>query len=220
MNRQLATLLGVLTLVVLSTIFLVKNYNPETKAAEEEMHMLRRAEEIQRLIGQAYGNMIRGDYSTSERILNQLLEIAPENQLAYQMLGQIYLNQGRYALSEKTYRQLLESMPENAINYNNLAQAIIRQKRYAEAIPMLEKSIELNPKVAIPRINLAELYVILGEKQKAIEQLRMADNLFGVNLAVIATAPAFEELRNEPGFQEIFVRPESETQPDGASPNE
>ena len=64
---------------------------------------------------------------------------------------------------------------ESVLNYQRILEFLIINKEYSEALPFYLKLIENQPNDFQYRVDLAQVYYILGDFDKAIEQINIIE---------------------------------------------
>ena len=137
---------------------------------EEAIRMNRRAIELDPLSAEAVGGLVltlfcANRYAESEEAQKKMLELAPDNPLAHNRLGRIYLRQKRFpeALSQ------MEKIPESIYRPHGLALAYGALGRKEEAEKALRDLIKNYQKDAA--VQIAEVYGAWGQFDDAFEWL-------------------------------------------------
>jgi CubicO group peptidase (beta-lactamase class C family) len=95
-------------------------------------------------------------------------------------LGRVLAEQGLAAAVahyHKSQEQLEESYDLAPDYWGSSAYMLIETKRYTAALPLLELSLELYPEKVWPRRLLGQVYLKLGDRERALENLREAQRL-------------------------------------------
>jgi TolB-like protein/DNA-binding winged helix-turn-helix (wHTH) protein/Tfp pilus assembly protein PilF len=187
----------------------IEGRNDEAKAE------MRRALEINPLshnfladLGQIY--YFNREYKEAEEYCRKALEIYPEFAFAHQYLEAVYLKTGEYEKSvearlaaRKTFEtiqnELAERAKEREANYHHERTIYLTGgiKKF------IENSIDATQNSNNHYIS-AKQYAFLGEKEKALDFLEKANQGGGFLAAFIKADPIFDNLRDEPRYQEIL----------------
>jgi tetratricopeptide (TPR) repeat protein len=85
------------------------------------------------------------------------------------------------------------------------AQGLIDEKNYSQAVDVWKQIAKIRPMDELPHKRLAGLYLQLGQKQDAIEQLQLLDNLsLKDNVYAKAIARLYRDL-NDPAHERQFA---------------
>lgn len=116
----------------------------------------------------------RQDYAASEKLLREVLDVAPNHVTARNVLGLVLVRRGRLDDAKSEYLNSLSSDPTQARVLHMLGVLSIRQNDFDHARAYCERALELSP-------NLVESIVILGfiasqkgDTQRAEEWYRKA----------------------------------------------
>ncbi len=100
-----------------------------------------------------------------------------EDYRTYVTLGMNYHLLKNDEKAEEAYKKALKMNPEKAEALVSLGSLYLGMQKYDEAVSFLLKSIEKEPKIAIAHANLAVAYAYTGENQKALDELKIAEEL-------------------------------------------
>ncbi|BAZ29590.1 tetratricopeptide repeat protein [Cylindrospermum sp. NIES-4074] len=109
---------------------------------------------------------------------NKAIEIDPEDATAYNFRGNFYQKQKKWDLALADYTKAIEINPEDATAYNFRGNFYQKQKKWDLALADYNKAIEIDPEDATAYIGRGWFYYIRGDKQKAIQNLQQAAQLF------------------------------------------
>lgn len=126
--------------------------------------------------GKIYGEL--GKYSKAIKDYSKAIMLNPKDADIHNNRGNAYVNIGNYNRAIKDYDRAIELNPKLAAAYNNRGILYIRNLgHYNQAIMDFDRAIELNPEYAKAYYNRGNAYSGLGNRGKAIENLRMAARL-------------------------------------------
>jgi len=159
-------------------------------------------------LGQIY--YFNREYGEAEQLCLKALEIYPDFQFAHDYLYDIYLKTGEY---DKATEEFIKADKINHTFANESAKSkelleanhvklrkIYREdgiKKFVE--DLLVKSQDSN----VPYAN-ATLYALLGENEKALDNLEKAYEGKAFLSAFVKADPIFDHLRDEPPYREIL----------------
>ena len=123
---------------------------------------------------------------------NKAIAINPDFAQAYNNRGLLYNDQKKWELALADYNKAIAINPDFAQPYSNRGVLYVNLKKWELALADWNKAIAINPDFAQAYINRGLLYYQIGDKQKAIENLQRAAQLF---LAQGDTA-SYEQIMN------------------------
>jgi tetratricopeptide (TPR) repeat protein len=115
----------------------------------------------------------RGRFDEAARLIEQLLQWAPDHSSALTTLGAVYLGMGRPFDAEAVSRRACALTP-GRICYVNLGLALQRQRRTEEAIVEYERALAFGPPTETHLLNIADAYAYLGKRADAADYFRQA----------------------------------------------
>lgn len=115
-----------------------------------------------------------GRWAEAEAAARETLRLAPKNDDAHYLLGNVLLAQDQTAAAEKAYRQSIALAPEANLTYLGLGDALLAQNKVEEAIAAYRKSIEVVPQYPPAYESLAAALVRQGDQDGAIAAYREA----------------------------------------------
>lgn len=113
-----------------------------------------------------YYNM--GDEMQTLQTCTKIIELDPNDSMAYYNRGSIFSNMGMYEKSLQDLNKTIELMPDYASAYNNRGLVREKMEHYEEAIQDFNKAIELEGS-PIAHYNRGNTYYELKEYDKALE---------------------------------------------------
>ena len=127
-------------------------------------------------VNEAEGHVPREDNQRAIELLNEAIQLDPDNALAYFNRGNIYANLGQYQRAIEDLDRAIQLEPDNALYYldRGLAYADLGQDQ--QAIQDYNEAIRLEPTALHYNIR-AFVYSRLGEHQRAIEDFDKAIQL-------------------------------------------
>lgn len=100
-----------------------------------------------------------------------------EDYRTYVTLGMNYHLLKNDEKAEEAYKKALKMNPEKAEALVSLGSLYLGIQKYDEAVSFLLQSIEKEPRIAIAHANLAVAYAHTNEIQKALDELKIAEEL-------------------------------------------
>ncbi len=178
---------------------------------EEALAEMKRAHELDPLsvvICTAAGWILylAGDYNRAEEQCLKALEMDSNYHVAHIVCGLVCLQLNLFVKAVSKFQRAREFVKDDAgaAAYLGIAYARSGEKRKAEKM-MLELN-ELSKKKYVPPYYEAAIYAGLGEKAKAIEQLKKALEERTPWLIFLKTWPIFENLHSEPDFKSLLEK--------------
>jgi predicted TPR repeat methyltransferase len=104
-----------------------------------------------------------GAYAEAERLYRQILEAAPENVNAWNMLGLIAQAKGLHEQATDCFYRALKGAPQHFPLYFNLAISYGALGKYAEATEAYRKVLTLNPQIKEAHTGLGNIYWQKGD---------------------------------------------------------
>ena len=144
-----------------------------------------------------------------ERCIVQALtaaEVDPNMTLCYWTLGTAYEQQGKFREAIEAYEKCIAQGGAVAFSKAFISHVRAQSGEREKAWDELRELQELSKTRYIPSIAFVIVYDGLGERELAIESLRKACENRETNLIMIKVWPHFDNLRNDPRFQEIERR--------------
>jgi tetratricopeptide (TPR) repeat protein len=122
-----------------------------------------------------------GDEEKAKSVLESIKKIAESHESeqikdpdAYEMMGDILIDDSRYEEALENYVQALKLKPDSAAIYYKMASANAALKQYDDALSELEEAFRLDPAWHLPLLKQGELLLTLGEIKEASEKLHKA----------------------------------------------
>ncbi len=111
------------------------------------------------------------EYDLASKLIEEALEMDPQNSQARNLLGAVRTYQKRYDEAASIYNNLLEETPESMSLEWNLAEVDFLQKRYKEARERLEKLRERAPQDEMLTYKIALTHLFAGQEKEAREEI-------------------------------------------------
>ena len=116
----------------------------------------------------------QGDYARQEECIIQIKNLSPNNSMALNNLGTLYLSQGKLDKAVKYYDEAIRINAADAyLAYSNLGFIYNLQGRTTEAKFYIIKAIFLRPEIAINYLNLAGVYLKEGNLNDALKYIKI-----------------------------------------------
>jgi tetratricopeptide (TPR) repeat protein len=173
--------------------------------------------------------MASGRFEESLEQIDKAIALEPQSVLYEVKRGTILMAAGRLDEAEAHLRAVLERRPESMarrelglvellrdrpkaalslLDSSEPAYAVVlgRLGRKGEALAMLDALRDLESSSYVSPIDFAVIYVGLGEKDAALDELDRAYETTDAALVYLRTQPGLAPLRSEPRFQDILKR--------------
>jgi Tfp pilus assembly protein PilF len=172
-------------------------------------------------MGIAYQMMFNN--SDASRCYQASLKLNPKNANVLNNLGTIFDAQKQYGAAEHMYRKALKLDPQSALIHKNLGTSLLAEHRYKKGWEAYKEALALNPQIFqstnSPRVEnpasvqergamnyyMAKGCVRAGQKDRAIEYLRLALNEGFTNPKKIVADSEFAGLRGDPAFDQLLA---------------
>lgn len=113
-----------------------------------------------------------GDLDTASAAISEALEMAPGNAFAHNVAGTISVAEDDWEGARKHFSDAARLGPEGAIYHANLGGAWMQLGTYEKARSSLDRAIDLNGAFCAPRLARAELNDLLGQLNRAVQDLQ------------------------------------------------
>jgi len=111
-----------------------------------------------------------GRIEESIKEFQEVLKIAPENEVAHNDLGNAFDQMGRSSEALEQYKLALRSNSSNAVAYYNIGNGLLRTGQALEAIEQYQQALRVDPNYADALGNLGVAFFQLHRLPEAIEQ--------------------------------------------------
>ncbi len=178
---------------------------------EEAVGVAKRAQEldpvspsVQTSLAWALFLMRRNEESARE--CKRALELYPDFIPAHQLLGLVYgqMNDGNAALAEFSEAEALER--DNPVTLILMTFELARSGKKAEARQALQGALARPGGSVVPDYYIAATWAEIGDKAKAMESLKRAEQHHSNWLIYLPYDPRFDGLRSDPGFRAAFEK--------------
>jgi tetratricopeptide (TPR) repeat protein len=125
--------------------------------------------QLQQILEQGIAHHREDRKEEAERCYRQVLEIAPNQPDALNLLGVLAADAGLLGLSIDLMRKALVTRPKDPNILNNLGHALSEMNQYEEARDKLERAVALKPDFDEAKYNLGKVLRFLGETELALK---------------------------------------------------
>lgn len=101
-----------------------------------------RREEIERLLRTAHIHQVRGERTKARELLQQALELSPEEASIWELLGDYEKEAGNWQAAHDAYKRAHELDPQNATIERKYAEAVLQQTRMQAQYQQWERALE------------------------------------------------------------------------------
>jgi len=144
-------------------------------------------------------------YDEALKQMQKSIEFDPNYAGSHMLSGTVYEQQGRYDEAIAAYQKAINaSRRRTSAMLGLLGHAYASSNRRGEALKILDELKEMSGQAYVPPYDLAVLYTGLGEKDRAIEQLKKAYQDRTGMLIHLKVEPLFDPLRSDPRFVELL----------------
>jgi len=147
-----------------------------------------------------------GQYDLAIEQCRKAVELVPNSPGGYDCLGSAYRAKGMYDQAIAACSQAVRLSKKAPSRTVGLGQAYALAGRIREAQEISRELRELSAHSYVPPYLLARLHMALGEREQALVRLGEAYKERDPHLTWLKAEPAFDPLRGEPRFQELFRR--------------
>ena len=142
----------------------------------------------------------------SERECKRALELYPDFIPAHQLLGLVYgqMDDGKAALAELSEAEALER--DNPVTLILMTFELARSGKKTEARQALQGALAKPGGAVVPDYYIAATWAEIGDKAKALESLKRADQHHSNWLIYLPYDPRFDGLRSDPAFRAAFQK--------------
>lgn len=143
----------------------------------------------------------QGELTQADALLNSVLNAAPNDADALNLLGVVRARQDRTPEAERLFRRALASSPSHLGAHINLGELLLTTNRGEHAMQVLLRAHKLAPERPEINLNLATLYADKRNYQQAHKYLRLVpgsaitDDYFLVMLRSLIGLKRFDEVR-------------------------
>ena len=116
----------------------------------------------------------KGKYQKAIDIFSEILAENPNNEIAYNRRGNVYLKLEQYDAAITDYNRAIALNPNYLKAYNNRGNAYFKLQLYESALADYNRVIELNPNLEFARYNRGNIFAKLGNYDAAISDYNRA----------------------------------------------
>lgn len=114
----------------------------------------------------AFSNWRLGDLAASEKALNKILNITPNNYRAKRLQANIWLLQGKLNKAVTAFESIIK-VKSNSTDLTNLGLAYALNGQYEASLKYAKLAVDKNPNNTVRLLNLADIELILGHSNNA-----------------------------------------------------
>jgi len=154
----------------------------------------------------AFPYMAERRYGEALERLKPALELDKDFPQALYYLGRSYEGIGRYEEAIATYEKAIAVSGRSSFFVSAMIYSLVKNGQRQKAERTLDEVLEIERTEPISRYVLARSLAALGKKEKALDALDEAFQNRDSLLAVVRIDPNFDEMRDEPKFQELLKK--------------
>ncbi len=132
------------------------------------------AREVEELLKKAENYHLKGKYQEAEDLYRSILEMDPENSVAYHHLGLMALQGGQYELATTLLKAASELEPNNVRYLIDLGIALFSMQKDKKAIECFKRALDLEPENFEACYNLGSVFMNRTMFEDAVEYLEKA----------------------------------------------
>jgi eukaryotic-like serine/threonine-protein kinase len=151
------------------------------------------------LLGQSY--YLARRYDDAMKQLQLAIGLDPGFWVAHDELGWVYEEQGDFPRAIAEIEKARALVPNVAEPLASLGRAYALSGQTEKARQVLEQLSQAGQRIHITPYNVASIYIALGDKTAALDQLEKAYQERSFYLTWLAVDPQFDSLRGQPAFQ-------------------
>ena len=178
---------------------------------EEALTSMKRAKELDPVspsvqTSLAWSLFLLRRYEESAQECKRALELYPDFIPAHQLLGIVYgqMNDDAAALTEFSEAEALER--DNPVTLILMTEELARNGKKAEARQALLGALARPGSSVVPDYYIAAAWIEIGDKTKALDSLRRAEQHHSNWLIYLPFDPRFDALRSDPGYKAAFQK--------------
>lgn len=145
-----------------------------------------------------------GEYDQAIQQCRKTLDIDPTSHQAHRHLAQVYTQRRLYAEAVSELKKAIELSNGSAEASAELGYVFGVEGKKEESRLIL-RELQHSPGGYVSPYHLAIVYIGLGEKEKALESLRLAVDHRSPGVVHLKVSPLFQELRPDRRFQELLI---------------
>jgi TolB-like protein/Tfp pilus assembly protein PilF len=183
----------------------------KTKRYDEAVAEGKRAQELDPLSLIITDNLsddyyYQGKYDEAMQYAKATVDMDPNFFLGHLAVAAIYEIKGNYADALTEYKRVIE-LNDDPNYLANLAHLYAVSGKRDEAMKVLEQMKQIaSGRLYISAYNFALVYLGLGDKDKAIDQLERSFENRGPDFLLVAVDPYFKDLHSDPRFVDLLHR--------------
>jgi tetratricopeptide (TPR) repeat protein len=127
----------------------------------------------------------------------------------YRILSLAFGQKGMHSESVQAATKVVELRKRNPGSVIALAQVLLRQGQTMESRQLFDEltsGLKAQPQLPTPEVELAILYLMLNDREKALEHLELAWTLRDLDLRWLKLDPRVDSLRDDPRFRTLLTK--------------
>jgi len=163
--------------ILAQTLLAEGRTNEGRKALEEYRSVQNRIAQTNASFEVAVGYAQAGDLTGAERILKDVLRLAPHYSSAHQILGSVLLNRGNLQPALEEFRQALAANPLNPETYFTTGTIYLRTAKLDDAMVATQRALAIDDEDARFYLQLGEIYSRMNRKDQSRDAVAKAAQL-------------------------------------------
>ncbi|WP_321416918.1 tetratricopeptide repeat protein [uncultured Desulfobacter sp.] len=151
----------------------------------------------------------KGDEKDMTRLLERILELAPEDKETFLRLGKVYLDEGMNLKAMNLFSRMANIFPDYYVAYFYLGETQRMENQLAAARDSYLKTMELEPDLLEPRFRLVDVYKALGEKKNRTSIIAVLKDILdsdpGSERALIELGLLYYNTKDHQNADEVFA---------------
>ena len=147
-----------------------------------------------------------GSYDEVIEHFYKAIDINPNNQLAYRVMGHLYLRQNRYKNALEAFEKIREILGEMIVTDEWIAYTYTRLGEKEKAEQILKKWLHQSREEYVPSMSLASMYIGLGDYYNAFKRLDIACDEHDSHLVFLTFWPDFDPIRSDPRYKALLKK--------------
>jgi tetratricopeptide (TPR) repeat protein len=158
------------------------------------------------MVEKAGRNIMLRQYEEALTLLDEVIELDPDNERAYLFMAQANIGLKEYETALECYDKALDVNSKSDMAYRGKGELLLRELNYDEAQVCFENAIRLNREATGAMYNLAVVYARKDDKDNCIEWLKKAVKKDPGLKTPAREEKAFIKYRSTPEFQDIVFK--------------
>lgn len=196
--------------------FLRREYIISLKKEKKSDQALALAQDLARKYPDDVENLIllarlkKGDEKDMTRLLERILQLAPEDKETFLRLGKVYLDEGMTLKAMNLFSRMASIFPDYYVAYFYLGETQRMEGQLEAARDSYLKTMELEPDLLEPRFRLVDVYKALGEKKNRAKIIAVLKDILdsdpGDDRALVEIGLLYYNTKDYENADEVFAK--------------